>query len=143
MSQTAYIDPDPANEAEHAKSWIFGDDGLEVSGAYVSMETGSSAFGRTPVIVLAVDGARRSVWLNTALLRAKFRDELERRRARDFHVGERIVIRRGAEKKTSSADRQYWPFRVEFPDGPQQDAAAILGACGEVDDQPAEDDIPF
>ena len=80
-------------------------------------------------------------------MRSKLGDELERRQSRDFTPGERVLIRRGDAKKRSAADRDYWPFRVDFPDAPQRDAAGLLGANVESADEalslPAADDIAF
>lgn len=131
---------------EHAypRSWKFGtDDPLELSeGAYVSTTTAPSGYGETPIINLNVAGEERAVWLATTVLREKFAEELRRRGARDFDRGERITIRRSAEKKTSGTGRPYWPYSVTFHDAPRQDAAALLGV-GDSATVPAADSIPF
>lgn len=121
--------------------WDWQADGLAVEGTFVKMDQGPTAYGTRPILILDVDGVERSVWVNTDALRSKLADELKRRKARNFDVGERIIVRRGAEKKMSANDRGYWPFYVKFLDAPELDAAGILEVD---DDEPAEqDDIPF
>jgi len=91
------------------------------------MDRAPSEYGEQPILVLEIDGESRSVWVNTTALRSKLADELRRRGERNFVVGEPIIVTRGAEKKVSSSDRQYWPFVVRFPDARQSDAADLLG----------------
>jgi hypothetical protein len=114
----------------YPRSWYFGtdDDGLVADGAYSHMSSGRGAYGQVPIAVLAIGGEDRSVWLNTDVLVGQFKAELKRRGERDFNPGERIVITRGAEKKTSqTSGNDYWPYRTEFPDAPNSAAADILG----------------
>jgi hypothetical protein len=135
MSTTEATDAFPAY-------WDWKADGLTVEGTFVRMDQRPTAYGPKPILILDVDGVERSVWVNTNALRSKLAGELQRRKARNFDVGERVVIRRGAEKTTSANDRNYWPFQVKFPDGPELDAASILDV--DDDDEPVEQDgIPF
>lgn len=113
------------------------------------MESGPTAFGQKPIVILAVEGVERSLWITTDPLRSKLADELERRGARSFDVGEQIVITREAEKRISSNDRAYWAFKATFPDSPARDAADLLGAHidqslkWETTTVEREDEIPF
>jgi hypothetical protein len=136
--------PHSNDESDFPAAWLWETDGA-AEGVFVRMDAGPTAFGRRPIVVLEVAGVERSVWVNTAALRSKLVEELRRRKARDFNPGERVLIRRGAEKKTSAADRDYWPFFVNFPDAPGSDAAGMLGADDQEDDEAEEGDgdIPF
>jgi hypothetical protein len=143
--------PQPQDESAFPAYWDWAADGA-AEGTFLRMEEGPTAFGRRPIIILEIGGVERSIWINAEAIRNKLADELERRKARDFTPGERVEIRRGAEKKTSAADRQYWPFRVDFPDAPKSDAAGLLGLDSDDDnddDEPLppaaklDDDLPF
>lgn len=83
-------------------------------------------YGRCPIIVLDVEGERRSVWLTQTALRSKFAEELERRGAADFTPGEPVSIERATEMKESGTGKRYWPFSVAFGNAPTKTAAAIL-----------------
>lgn len=126
----------------------------------MKVDQAPTAYGPCGILVLKIAGEERSVWANTTALRGKIADELTRRGARNFTVGERIIVERGAAKKTSAAGNNYWPFQVAFPDGPATDAAAIFGASPQPATPPApppppaadqdfpaspvaDDDIPF
>lgn len=118
--------------------WDWEAEGL-ADGIFRRMESGPTSFGTRAILILEIDGKERSIWVTTQSLRSKLADELQRRGTRDFTPGERIEIRRGAEKKVSAADRAYWPFVAIFHDAPTSDAAALLGLDG---DDPAEPDAP-
>lgn len=134
--------PLPADEAEFPAYRDWDKDGLTADGFFCRMEQGPTLYGSKPIVVLEVDGIDRSIWVNTEALRAKLADELERRGARGFTVGERIILSRGAEKARSANDRNYWPFRAKFPDAPRLDDADLLNAHPE---QPTNksDDLLF
>src|SRR5829696_8026424 len=106
------------DESGFPRSWRWDEDGRRVEGTFVRMDRGPTEYGQRPIVVLDVGGVERSVWLNTDVVKAKFRDELVRRGGRRFDVGERLSVERAAEKKTSAAGRDYWPFWVKFPDAP-------------------------
>jgi hypothetical protein len=144
--------PEPAEtESDYPAYWDFEKDGRQVAGAYVAMGSGPTAYGTKPFVTIDVAGTQRTVWLSTNILRDKFAEELKRRKARNFLLGEEIVITRAAEKKMSGNDRGYWPFTVVFLEGPELDAASLLGI--DDDEMPAaseqpetgasDDDIPF
>jgi len=134
---------------DYPETWRFDEDGLTAAGTYMRMDTGPSAYGQKPILVLEINSQARSLWIVQEALRSRLADELARRRAREFSVGERIEISRGAEKKLSENDREYWPFKVSFPDAPRQDAADLLGrtepAAADSESAPlvVQDDIPF
>jgi hypothetical protein len=135
-------------ESDFPRYWDWDDDGLTADGVYEKTDRAPSQYGEKAILILEINGEQRSVWVNTESLRGKLADELERRNARDFNIGERIVITRAAEKKTSSNDRQYWPFKVDFPDGPKSDAAGLLGANPggpkpDAGEATGDDGIPF
>lgn len=116
------------DESEYPRHWNWVEDGLTVEGTYVKTDSAPSAYGQKAILVLSVEGEERSIWITTEALRAKLAAELERRKARNFDSGERISITRGAEKKVSANDREYWPFTIHFPDAPASDTADLLGA---------------
>lgn len=146
---------DTSGDLAYPQAWIWKEHGLRVDGGFVRTDRASSEYGSSPIIVLDVDGVERSVWLNVTALVSKFRDELRRRKARRFEPGERITIQRAAEKKTSAAGRDYWPFAVRFHDAPQMDDADVLEVDDgyveniveqDIEDEVAEetaDEIPF
>lgn len=130
-----------SSESGYPVAWKFGsEDPLELAeGGYVSTTTAPSDYGDVPVVNLRVNGEPRAIWCSTRVLREKFAEELRRRGARDFEQGERITIRRGADKKTSSNGKPYWPWVVVFHDAPKTDAASVLGA----DVHAPADDLPY
>ena len=134
----------PHDESDFPAYWDWEEDGLTADGTFARMEQGPTQFGTKPIVILKVDGEERSFWVNTEALRSQLTDELKRRCARSFTAGERMLISRGAEKKTSANDRGYWPFRCRFPDAPQRHDADVLGADP---DNPADDaggdEVPF
>ena len=133
------------SESGFARAWRFDEDGDLREGRYVRTEEGPTSYGSRPIVVVDVGGEERAVWLTTTVLLGRFQGELSRRKTRDFTVGERISISRGSEKKTSASGHDYWPFNVTFHDGPQRDAATILGGnadtAGPADED--EDGVPF
>jgi hypothetical protein len=134
------------DETDYPEFWDWSKDGI-AEGTFVRMDSGPTAFGMKPIMILDIDGIERSIWINTEALRSKLADELARRNVRDFTPGERVKISRGNEKKTSAAERLYWPFRVWFPDAPKSDAADLLGLGSDSEPLPPvtgeDDDIPF
>jgi hypothetical protein len=143
----------PASEqpADYPANWLFDEHGDVVEGRYVELsEAPTRQGGLSPIVVLDVDGAHRSVWLLHEALRSSFREELERRGEPDFVSGERIVIERKG-KKTSEAGREYMDYRVRFLDRPTRSATSILGVGGsrpepeESSEESADDpdDVPF
>jgi len=102
-----------SSESGFPRYWDWDEDGLTAAGTYVKIDSAATQFGTKAIIVLEIDGEERSVWVNQEALRSKLGAELERRKARDFNLGERLIIRRGAEKKMSANDRNYWPFALE------------------------------
>lgn len=132
-----------SNESGYPRSWIWSEDGLVADGTFVKVDQAPTAYGPCGILVLRIADEDRSVWANTTALRGKISDELTRRGARNFTVGERIIVERAAEKKTSASGNAYWPFQVSFPDGPETDAAAIFGASPQPATPPAADqDFP-
>jgi hypothetical protein len=137
-----------STESRFPAAWRFDEDGLRIEGRFVRIDEGPSEYGRRPIIVLDVDGTERALWLSQEVLRRRFADELDRRQSQDFVPGEQIVVERGAEKRESEAGRSYWPFVVDFPEGPRRSGAAILSPA-ERSDQPeppaevVDDGIPF
>jgi hypothetical protein len=140
--------------SQYPESWRWDTDGPEVAGAYIRMDSATTDYGRRAICVLDVAGSERGVWLNETALVSKFRDELATRSTGDFTVGERIEIKRGAEKVTSANGRNYWPYTVRFPGAPKRTASEILGVAQvepELPPEPAaafvqtptDDDVPF
>jgi hypothetical protein len=137
--------PQPRDESDFPAYWDWEKDGLTAEGTFARMEQGPTAYGPRPIVILEIDGEERSVWVNTDALRSQLADELERRAARSFTVGERMIISRGTEKKTSANDRNYWPFKTKYPDAPQRDDADLLGAHVDEsrEEEAGDDGVPF
>lgn len=80
-------------------------------------------------------------------LRSKFAEELARRGAADFDLGERISVKRLATKESANG-RSYRPFRVTFHDRPDLDARSVLGLAPNAPTMPelasdGDDEPPF
>jgi hypothetical protein len=140
-------------EQEYPESWIWDTDGNYVLGRYVRFSQGPTRdYGRRPILVLDVDGAQRSIWLNGVVLLNRIRDEVATRPSRDLTPGERVSIRRLEKTKGEGGRQGYWKFSVQFPDKPEPSAEEILfandGLTPEGTGQPVlsssqGDDIPF
>jgi hypothetical protein len=132
-------------KSEYPKTWSWDEDGEHLEGTFVEFGEGPTANGLQPLVVLEVDGERRSLWLFHEALRSKFRSELERRPDQDLNVGEPLIVRR-REWKESAVGRKYRDYFVAFPEAPRRSAAEILGldAGAQDDGEGVEDDsIPF
>ena len=117
---------------DYPANWIFDEHGETIAGTFVRFERGQTKnYGSKPIAVLEVDGAERSLWLNTAVLAGKFRDELRERPQRELAPGERIVVTRIG-KATTEDGREYWNFRILFPDRP----ALSTGELFDFDERP-------
>lgn len=82
-------------------------------GRFERLEEGHTRAGeRRGIAILTVEGSERSLWLHEKALRGQFRQLRP-------EPGERVLIVKGAAKKTSEATGNgYWPFRVTAPDRP-------------------------
>ena len=134
---TSAPDTQPAQngdeEREFPESWIWSEHGDHVAGQFVAFDRGQTKeFGTKAILVLDVDGVKRSVWLTQTVLFNRVRDEVAKRPSKNLNPGERVSIRR-LEKTQGEKGRQgYWKFRVLFPDRPELTAADVL----ELDDGP-------
>jgi hypothetical protein len=126
-------------ESDFPRNWLFDEDGLEVEGRYVEITEGTTANGPCPIVVLNVDGERRSVWLFHTAVRNRFADEVARRKDGDLTQGELVSIRRG-ETKESAGGRSYVSYAVRFPEAPKRSPKEILS---EPEQAPEPDDVPF
>jgi hypothetical protein len=132
----------PSTDAER-RDWNWdtdGDlDGLYVETRSVIIKNGPSA-GQSKLIFdfhLADTDESVSVW-ETAVLKSKFRRELEARRKPDFEPGERIVIRPTGWKE--SANGKYRDFDPEFEyAAPKPTTAELLGVGESADDDDSRD----
>ena len=117
-----------------------GDDGETASGVYVRTDAGHTVFGHRAILVLHIDGEERSVWINETSLRNRLRDELATRKARDFTIGERVIVRRSSttRESTTTPGRQVRLVAVRFRDA-THDAADLLGV---EESQPVEPELP-
>jgi hypothetical protein len=151
---TSIQNPADDSQSEYPRAWKWSEDGNDLAGTYAGMDSASTAYGPCGIVLLDRDnGERVALWLLQTALRSKFADELERRPDDDFTIGERITVRRGAERESASG-RTYRAFTVTFPDAAKPDARTILGlgttpssAPELVPDPPPVDDdtdpIPF
>jgi hypothetical protein len=149
----------PAERDEYPANWIFDEHGETVAGTFLRFERGQTKnYGAKPICILEVEGVERSLWLNTAVLASKFRDELQERPQRELVVGERIVITRLGKTTTEDGNTEYWAFRVLFPDKPSLSTSELFDFEGDPsrverrpsfsDEEPAasepgDDNIPF
>jgi hypothetical protein len=105
---------------EFPRAWVFDDDGPLVRGRFVKFDRGQTRdFGPKVIAVLEVEGAQRSIWLTTAVLYGKFRDELQQRPGHRLEPGERITIKRLEKVESADAIGPYWKFGVVFHDAPE------------------------
>jgi hypothetical protein len=113
---------------EFPESWIWDQNGEMVSGAFVEFTRGQTRdFGPKPIVVLEVDGQRRSIWLNTAVLFRRFKDELQQRPEHRLVEGEQITIRRLNKVESPDAIGPYWKFRVVFQSSPEPSVDEMFG----------------
>lgn len=109
----------PAENDDYPANWIFDEHGETIAGTFLRFERGQTKnYGAKPIAVLEVDGQERSLWLNTAVLAGKFRDELQERPQRELVLGERIIVTRLGKATAADGKTEYWSFRVLFPDKP-------------------------
>jgi hypothetical protein len=126
------------DSSDFPRTWRFDEDGLEVKGRYVEFSEGSTANGLCSIIVLNVDGERRSVWAFHTALRNRLADEVARRCEGDLTQGELVVIKQG-ETKQSGGGRSYVSYAVRFPEAPKRSPKEILGEP----ETPESDEVPF
>jgi hypothetical protein len=151
-------DPTPKasdESAEFPKAWLWDEDGETVSGTFVGFTQGQTRnFGRKVIVLLEIEGERRSIWLNNTVLLGKFRDELQDRPEQRLSQGERITITRLGKVDSAEAMGPYWKFVVLFHDRPEPSVEELFNLGGEpeprapVPDSGAEpagadDDVPF
>ena len=151
-STTAHTSEYEGNE-EFPRSWIWSEDGSTFDARIDGITTGMSAFGIRPILegTLTETGERIGLWLNEDTIRGRVADEVKRRPTKRLEPGERVIITRGEEKRPSKTnpDRSVWPFSVRFPEAPEQNQLAALGAAGQEPEEATEpsdtsdDDIPF
>jgi len=133
-------------DASYPRAWRWDEDGDTVEGNFVELgEAPTAGYGYKPILTLDVGGERLCVWVFHHSLAEKLRDELTRRRASEFTVDERIIIRRGERKTPETTGRSYVPYRVQFPDAPKRSAADVLGGVVDehTDEPPDGDELPF
>jgi hypothetical protein len=138
-------------EREYPESWLWDEDGDHVAGRFVKFDRASTRdYGMKAILVLDVDGTKRSIWLTATVLHNKLRDEVAGRPGRNLNPGERVSIRRLDRTPGEGGRQGYWRFQVLFPDRPELTAADVF----ELDEATAEaeserpgvrqdDDIPF
>jgi hypothetical protein len=142
------------SDEDFPRSWRWAEDGSTFDARIDRITTGMSAHGIRPILEgrLTETGERIGLWLNEDAVRGRVADEVKRRPAKRLEPGERVVISRGEEKRpsTTNPDRLVWPFSVRFPEAPEQDQLAALGAddrepkeAAEPSGQASDDDIPF
>jgi hypothetical protein len=136
---------DDQDEPDYPRNWRWEEDGDTLAGTFVEITEGPTSYGDRPIVVLDVDGERRSIWLFETALQNRFADEVRKRTSGDLTVGERITIVRG-EMVTSGTGRNYRAFKVRFPDRPKRKATDILGTPAH-EPEPAtsenDDELPF
>jgi hypothetical protein len=121
---------------EFPESWIWDEDGETVSGSFVGFTRGQTRdFGPKVIVLLEVEGQRRSIWLNTTVLHGRVRDELQQRPGHRLNEGERITIRRLEKVESPDAIGPYWKFRVVFHDAPEPSVEEMFDLA---DDPPLE-----
>jgi hypothetical protein len=124
-------------------------DGDEVTGGYRGFTQGHTRDGTAvPIVQLELANSETvSVWMFNEALRARFADEVRSRPDKDLDPGERVTIRRGDKRQsTSNPDRQYRAFEVTFGNSRQPSALDLLVAgvpLGATAPPPMGEDIPF
>jgi hypothetical protein len=139
-------------------------DRRRISGRFVAIDEAPTSNGLKPILVLAIDGEERSVWVLHGPFQDKLTEELERRPNNEFTPGELIVVEQWKDKKIGEASgRPYVPYKARFPERPKRSQRDILGAqkqpsdvmddaaatAGDADfgnvgdDNGADGDIPF
>jgi hypothetical protein len=131
------------DSGEFPAACIWDQDGEKVSGTFVGFTRGQTRdFGPKVIVVLEVEGERRSIWLNTTVLHGRFRDELQQRPDHRLNEGEKITVHRLEKVESSSALGAYWKFQVLFHDNPGPTVEELFDLA---DEPQAEggDGIPF
>jgi hypothetical protein len=145
-------EPEPAEpEPTYPRAWRWDKDGPTVDGTFLGFDRVSTSSATAVVCLLRVGDEERTIWLWWEALENQFREELRRRPSRELELGERIVIANRGKKKSEKTGREYYDFRVWFPDRPKLSAAEIFGLdvpAPKPEQAPSEDgnvdnDIPF
>jgi hypothetical protein len=143
--------PAQPEKSKYPETWRWEDDGDVIEGTYVELSEAHTRFDREtrPILILDVDGKRRTVWLFHTALQSRLREELEKRPGNELRVGEPIRIERLGEKESEDGFR-YMNYRVEFAESPKRSGLEILGEAEapvkqqqENGDGEPDDDIPF
>jgi hypothetical protein len=122
------------------ESWIWDEHGDRVSGTFVRFTRGQTkAYGARTIVVLAVDGVERSIWLSQTVLYNKFRDELRDRTDHSLEPGEAITIRRKGKVESPDAMGAYWAFDVIFHDKPPLETGDLFP---DLDEEPTRTTEP-
>jgi hypothetical protein len=112
----------PGDSPAYPETWLWGEHGEVCSGTFVRFDKAPTReYGNKLILILAVDGRERSIWLLQTALKQRIRDELRDRSDRRLAVGERVAIHRLAETTTQDGKRSYRPFRIYFADRPELD----------------------
>jgi hypothetical protein len=140
MAPTGSTVPADNDSDDYPENWIFDEHGQTIAGTFLRFERGQTKnYGPKPIAVLEVDGAERSLWLNTAVLAGKFRDELQERPQRELSPGERIVVKRLGKTATEDGQTEYWNYRVLFPDKPTLKTSDLFDFEGEPPEAPRQE----
>jgi hypothetical protein len=148
------LEPVPfEDEEERPEWWDWNEDGNVCAGEFVRAGSGFTKLGsKQTFIVLKVAGVERTVWLHWEALRGQLRQRYEQ--CGPLAAGERMVIRRNPNKRTSGDGFDYFDFKVVFPDDPEPDQADLFGVRkapaegdeSEANEEPSaegDDSIPF
>jgi hypothetical protein len=148
--RTKAVPPKPVPPEGDAgrRYWDWEADGNVADGAFVGAGEGFTAQGKkSPFITLRIDGTERDVWAHNKAMRSKIKERIEEHGP--IEPGERVIVRRNPDMRTSEAGFDYYPYSVEFPDLPQKDQADLFGARGHDAEEKGsvgggdDTDIPF
>jgi hypothetical protein len=138
----AYLDP-----SDYPRWWNWDEDGDICAGSFVRFTRGHSEYGEKTIVVLAVEGEERSIWLHETVLFDEFRRELLHRPSRELDLGEMVIVKRGEKRKTQDGKRSFRSFRIRFPDRPEPSTSDLLKLDEEpgakTPEKPDDGDVPY
>lgn len=127
-------------EKDYPESWIPENEGDNLVGVFVGLDSGRTPFGPAWIVVLDCNGTHRSIWLLHEALRSQF---LQAKPVSGELVAVSYRGRRKAKNPTPGRSDTYHDYRVAVDRGGEASAATWEAIEGSTEAPATEDEIPF